>query len=141
CKATNSLASVLRLSAGWRKSILDPKIAVLRPSPFFKSLAESGNPCFAFRIIFGEGYQHTDAPNTIRLLRVRRERPRRRCAAEERNELAALHSITSSARTRKDSAIVRPIAFAVLRLMTSSNLVGSSTGRSAGLVPFKILST
>ncbi len=36
---------------------------------------------------------------------------------------------------------VRPSAFAVLRLMTSSNFVGSSTGRSDGLVPLRILST
>ncbi len=32
-------------------------------------------------------------------------------------------------------------AFAVLRLMTSSNFVGCSTGRSAGLAPLRILST
>src|SRR5262249_27761767 len=35
----------------------------------------------------------------------------------------SLHSITSSARARKDSGIVRPIAFAGLTLATSSNLV------------------
>jgi len=34
--------------------------------------------------------------------------------------------------------IVRPICFAVLRLITSSNFVGCSTGRSAGFVSFKI---
>jgi hypothetical protein len=33
-----------------------------------------------------------------RLLRPRRQRPRRRRAAEQRNELAPFHSITSSAR-------------------------------------------
>jgi hypothetical protein len=33
-----------------------------------------------------------------RLLRARRERPRHRCAAEQRDERAPLHSITSSAR-------------------------------------------
>ena len=37
--------------------------------------------------------------------------------------------------------MLRPSAFAVLRLMTSSNLVGCWTGRSAGLAPFNILST
>ncbi len=37
--------------------------------------------------------------------------------------------------------MVRPSALAVLRLMTSSNFVGCSTGRSAGLAPFRILST
>src|SRR5262245_65285642 len=49
--------------------------------------------------------------------------------------------ITSSARTRRDGGIVIPRALAVLRLMTSWNVVGCSTGRSAGLVPFRILST
>jgi len=70
------------LSARWRKPILDPKIAVLRPSPLFKSLAESGNPCFAFRIIFGEGYQRADAPDGARLLRAPRAatQPPRRAA-------------------------------------------------------------
>ena len=37
--------------------------------------------------------------------------------------------------------MVRPSALAVLRLMTSSNFVGCSTGRSAGLAPLRILST
>jgi hypothetical protein len=38
-------------------------------------------------------------------------------------ETSSHHSITSSARARKDSGIVRPIAFAALTLTTSSNLV------------------
>jgi hypothetical protein len=66
------------------------------------------------------------------LLRARRERPRGR-AAKERDELAPLHSITSSARARKGSGIVRPIAFAALTLTTSSNLV-VHYGKIAGLV-------
>jgi hypothetical protein len=51
------------------------------------------------------------------------------------------HLITLSARTSTFGGIVRPICFAVLRLITSSNFVGCSTGRSAGLAPFRILST
>ena len=51
------------------------------------------------------------------------------------------YSITLSARCRSDGGIVRPSAFAVLRLMTRSNFVGCSTGRSAGLAPLRILST
>src|SRR5262249_5012944 len=50
------------------------------------------------------------------------------------------YSITSSARASTDGGMVWPIALAVFRLMTSSNLVGCSTGKSAGLAPFKILS-
>ena len=40
------------------------------------------------------------------LLRARRERPRRRRAAEQRDELAPSHSITSSARARSVGGIV-----------------------------------
>ena len=54
---------------------------------------------------------------------------------------AAHYSITSSARTSNDGGTVRPSALAVFRLITSSNLVGCSTGRSEGLVPLRILST
>jgi hypothetical protein len=49
--------------------------------------------------------------------------------------------ITSSARRSREGGIVIPSALAVLRLMISSNFIGCSTGRSAGLVPFRILST
>ena len=35
----------------------------------------------------------------------------------------------------------RPIAFAVLRLTTSSYLIGCSTGRSPGWAPLRILAT
>src|SRR5262249_16812104 len=60
-----------------------------------------------------------------RLLRARRERPRCSSAAEKRDELAAGgHSITSSAMAISLSGIWRPSAFAVLRLMASSNFVG-----------------
>ena len=49
--------------------------------------------------------------------------------------------ITSSVRPSTEGGIVRSSALAVLRLMTSSNFVGCSIGRSAGLAPFSILST
>jgi hypothetical protein len=43
------------------------------------------------------------------------------------------YSITSSARESSDGGTVRPSALAVFMLITSSNLVGCSTGRSEGL--------
>src|SRR4030095_13828454 len=51
------------------------------------------------------------------------------------------HRITLSARASTFCGIVRPICYAVLRLISSSNFVGCSTGRSAGLAPLRILST
>jgi hypothetical protein len=70
----------------------------------------------------------------------RRKRPRSRRAAEHRDELAALHSITSSARASSVAGTSRPSAFAVLRLMISSYFVGACTGRSAGFSPLRIRS-
>ena len=72
-----------------------------------------------------------------RLLRACRERPRRR-AAEQRDEVAPLHSITSSARATRVRGTSRPSTFAVRRLRNSSTFVVCWTGRSAGLSPLRI---
>ncbi len=66
------------------------------------------------------------------------------CSAPIGNREKALlscHWITWSARPSTDRGIVMPRALAALRLMTSSNFVGCSMGRSAGFAAFKILST
>src|SRR4029077_11921494 len=73
-------------------------------------------------------------------LRARRERPRRR-AAEQRDELAPLHSITSSARSRIAVGSSMPMALAVFRFTTISNFVGCSMGKSEGVAPRAIRST
>ena len=52
--------------------------------------------------------------------------------------LPTTYSITSSARASSDGGTVTPMALAVIRLMISSNLIGCSTGISAGLIPCKI---
>ena len=51
------------------------------------------------------------------------------------------YSMTSSAVASSDCGILRPSAFAVLRLMTISYLVGACTGKSAGFSPLRIRST
>jgi hypothetical protein len=53
----------------------------------------------------------------------------------------AAYSITSSARTKNVSEIARPIVLAVFTLTMSSNFVGCSMGRSAGLAPLRMRST
>jgi hypothetical protein len=52
-----------------------------------------------------------------------------------------VYSITSSASASTRSGTLRRRALAVLRLMTSSNFVGCSTGMSAGFAPWRTLST
>jgi hypothetical protein len=76
------------------------------------------------------------------LLCARRERPRRRCAAEEGEEGAAVHgcfrhSITSSARPSSVMGKVMPSTVAVFILMMNS-LVDCCTGSSEAFSPFKI---
>src|SRR5215472_5349619 len=89
----------------------------------------------------GPGHQDADAwrlaRSASRLLRACRERPRGR-AAEQRYERAPFHSITSSASSCIELGTARPKAFAVLKLITNSNLVDRCTGRSAGFSPLTI---
>jgi hypothetical protein len=76
--------------------------------------------------------------NALRLpLRSERRREKGNSPSDERSPVH--YSITSSACSSTDREIMRPRAFAVLRSMTSSNFVGCSTDRSAGLAPLRIL--
>ena len=75
-----------------------------------------------------------EQPDHLRRLggpRRRSEHDRAQC----RGQIAPPHSMISSVRARIAGGIARPSAFAVLRLSSSSNRVGWTTGRSAGLVP------
>src|SRR5262245_42677785 len=90
-------------------------------------------------IIRGRAREHDDAPHAI-LLPARLERPRHR-AAEQRGKLAELQSTISPANCWRCRGTSRPRALAVLRLMTSSNLAGSSIGISDALPPFSSLFT
>ena len=61
-----------------------------------------------------------------------------RCQQETyASQQIASYSITSSARATSVGGTTRPRALAVFILITSSNLVGISTGRSAGLAPLR----
>jgi hypothetical protein len=109
-----------------------------------KNGIRAGSPCWRLAIsaptFCRRRHQHSDPPHPLALLRPRRERPCGR-AAEKRDELAAPHSITSSARASSVGGTSRPSALAVLRLITSSYLVGACTGRSAGFSPLRMRST
>src|SRR5262249_27979747 len=72
-----------------------------------------------------------NAPDLAQLLRPSHDRPRRR-AAEQRDKLAAFHSITSSASASSRSGIWSQRAVGVLKLIINSIFVGCNTGRSGG---------
>src|SRR5262245_7823764 len=88
------------------------------------------------------GREDADAIHLRRLLRFGDEGRGEDTRTHHGNERSPVHHwMISSARISTDCGIVSPRAFAVLRLITSSNLVGCSTGRSAGFAPLRILST
>jgi hypothetical protein len=100
-----------------------PHVAAIGPTQARKRLRERREDRLGLRIIFIERHKHADTPDALALLHARRERPRRRHAGEERDELAPVDSITSSARAKSNGGTARPSSLAVLRLIISSNLV------------------
>src|SRR5262249_7734435 len=107
------------------------------PTTFSQLLAKGAHARLHFGVRWRKRHQNPDPAHPLALLRARRERPRRR-AGEEGNELAALHSITSSAVASSLSGTVRPSILAVGTLMTSSNLLDCTTGNSAGFAPLRM---
>src|SRR6516164_879096 len=119
---------------------VDPRVATLAPAQLLQDLLERRDTYLTLWIVSRHVHEHANAPPALRLLRTHRERPHRH-AAEQRDELAPSHSITSSAVSRSDGATVMPSAPAVFKLIDSSNLVGLWTGRSPGLAPLSMRST
>src|SRR2546422_9934130 len=87
------------LDASRSPTIVDLKIVAFRPAKLLESLPESSHPELSFGITFAGRHQHAEAPDAV-TLRPCPERPRHR-PAEERDEIASVHSITSSARRRR----------------------------------------
>src|SRR5262245_42889906 len=115
----------------------DPRVAADDPAELRQCLHEYRD-AFLASFLVRNASERRNASYALALPRARRERPRHRRATAERDELAALHSITSAARASSLSGICRPSAFAVLRLMINGNFVACITGRSAGFSPLRI---
>ena len=59
-----------------------PNVAAIIPTQLRKSPYELGELCLGVSIVLGVWHQHADPPHPLRLLRMRRERPCDRGAAE-----------------------------------------------------------
>jgi hypothetical protein len=108
-------------------------IPTIGPTQLSRCSNKAGKPENPLGVVLAKSHENADATN-LGLLRVRRERPRRR-AAEQCDAIAPVHSITSSEMARSEGGTVRPSMRAVVLLMTSSNFVDCSTGNSAGFAP------
>src|SRR6516165_4597029 len=118
-------------------AIISPHVAAIDPAQLLQALLERLSLGLSYRIVSGPAHDHANPPHPLRLLRACRERPRD-CTTEKRDELTPLHSITSSAMASSDGGTVRPNIRAVSALMTSSNFVACTTGKSAGFSPLRI---
>src|SRR5262245_40687838 len=101
------------IGLGLRPAILDRHVLALGITGSTNALPECGHKiCTISRLRDAE---EPDGRQLSRLLPARRERPRRRRAAEQRDECAASHSITSSARASNVAGTSMPSALAVAR--------------------------
>src|SRR6516162_10254603 len=129
-----------RIGIACEPTIVNAHVAADSPAEFGEPLRKRSDAGRCLRIVCGHAHQRTDPPHSLALLRARRERPSRR-AAKSRDELAPFHSITSSASASSLDGMSRPSALAATTLMTSSYLVGISTGRSLGFAPLRMRGT
>src|SRR5215475_10966132 len=97
------------LVAPSRPAILDRDIAAFGPAAFAEPLHECGNP---LALALRRALTHESDERWLWLLRSRRNRPHRHRAAEQGDELAAPHSITSSARASSVGGTSRPSTLA-----------------------------
>ena len=89
--ATNSAAYSRTSSALPRGPAgIDLRVAADAPTQFLQPLQERCDAGLSLRIVRGLAHEHADAPHPLALLRTRRERPRGRRTAEQRDELAPL---------------------------------------------------
>ena len=118
---------------------LDHEVAALDVTEITQSLTEGLGQVGVNALA---GRQVAYSSDLGRLLGLGGERCGEKAASQSADERSPRgHWMISSARCSKDWGIVSPRALAVLRLMTSSNLVGCSTGRSAAFAPLRTLST
>ena len=74
---------------------VDPHVAAFGPTQARKRLRERRDLSLCHGIVFVARLEHADAPYAVALLRPQRERPRRSHGAEEGEEVASSHHVTS----------------------------------------------
>ena len=76
------------INVAGRPAVLDFHIASVAPAQVLQPLPKRHDLVLRDRIACSQAHQHADLTHALGLLRARRERPRRRRAAKQRDELA-----------------------------------------------------
>src|SRR5258708_33829784 len=82
-------SSIILVSPG--PTVVDLEVLPNRPAQLLQPLQERRVALLPLRVVGGIGHQRADSPYPLSLLPAGRHRPRRRRAADERDELAAPH--------------------------------------------------
>src|SRR5207342_3558486 len=82
-----------RLGVALAPSYVDVEVAAFRPAQLLKDLRKSCEQLMLFRIAYASVHQYADAPHAL-LLRACHQRPRRRRAAEQGDELSPARAST-----------------------------------------------
>src|SRR5262249_15418273 len=106
-------------SAGIGQRVSIWMLRPLCPPELLETLPERRDLDLRVRVAFSISHQHANPPHPLALLRPRRQRPRGR-ATKQPDELAPLHSITSSASSCNALGTSMPSNLAVCALMTNS---------------------
>src|SRR4051794_29887190 len=93
-RGANNVVVPWRCGVNRRPTRVDAYVAV-SPAQLAESLRECSDTSLSYRVVGGRAYQHANPPEALILLRAGRYRPRGHRAAEQRDELPPLHSITS----------------------------------------------
>jgi hypothetical protein len=72
-------------------AIVDVQISTNRPTKFLQALYKRRSATLHLGVVGTGVREYTNSPHPVALLRARRERPRSRRAADERDELAPFH--------------------------------------------------
>src|SRR4029077_14042489 len=107
-----------------RQAVLDDVVLALNIAQFAQSLPKTIYESCGWR----SNAQEADTPDLPRLLRQSSDWRYHHLADQQDDEIAPLHSITSSAIASTPGGMVRPSVLAVLRLITSLYFVGACTG-------------
>ena len=140
CKPSNKDTSVIS-AHGFRLGARR-RIAVRAPAPVTRLSVRAllvrvvVDDRFGSSRRFGDVCDMSALPSTTAVMMQCRERQKGAISGSD-----CIHSITSSAVASSDGGTVRPSMRAVEALMTSSNLLDCTTGKSAGLAPLRMRPT
>src|SRR5262249_3965807 len=126
--------------------IVDAHVTTDRPAQFLQPLQQCGDASLPFRIVRRQRREHANTPDATGLLRARRQQPRGRRAAKQRDELPPFHwslrpvlatGTVAHTSMRQETAVLRNFNPAYNRCGSSTTEAVEATRRCNSASPRK----